>query len=84
MCSTEPPHAKLKIMNDHIQLTPIAVGVILFCAAITAQAQDAVNQSSTTAMTLGEVVVTAKGDLQSPEPVLRQPDRCEIAGSADA
>ncbi len=49
-------------MNDHIQLTPIAVGVILFCAAITAQAQDAVNQSSTTAMTLGEVVVTAKGD----------------------
>lgn len=49
-------------MNTQLLLTPISVGVILLCAAITSQAQDVANKSSSTAMTLGEVVVTAKSD----------------------
>ncbi len=49
-------------MNNPISLTPISMGVLLLCAANLAHADEVATQSGTTAMTLGEVVVTGKGD----------------------
>lgn len=49
-------------MRMNVTRTPVRLAVLMLCAASAADAQEVRNTATTTMMTLGEVVVTAKND----------------------